>query len=215
MFDSKALIISINILQIIATFLVASEYFIGRKKLGNIEKYFSDLYKNMTLSSNDRINILNLNYPKNKNKNMFKLLLSISVLVILSFWWYQIISNDIMTRYIILSTIIFTILLFVLISCIVIYSIKLSENKVKKINHIFYYELIGKFIFKRPRYPLVRLGLVLFIISFILNIYITLEWNKTILSLFIIFLFLVVILYLGILYEAYRKLYRKKNNKNR
>ena len=209
MFDNETLIISINILQFIATLLVASEYFIGRKKLRKIEKYFSDLYKNMTLSSNNRINKLNSNHLKNKIKNRIKLLLSIFGLVILFGSGYQMMSNDIMAKYMILSTIIFTLLLFVLSSFIIVYSIKLSEHKVEKLNHIFYYGTIGKFIFKRQLYPLVRLGLVLFAVSFILNIYITLEWNKTFLSLFIIFLFLVVILYLGILYDAYRKLYKK------
>ena len=208
MLESKVLIVFINILQLIATLLVASEYFVSRNKLRKIEKYYTKIYGNMAISLNDKISKLNENHQHKKIENIVKLLLSIAGLVIVFIFGFYAIKNfenNVNTIYIVLVLLLFVLALSIMMYLMIRYVINLFEYSVEQLNYTLYYKVIGKFIFQRQRYPLVRLGLFLFAVSFVLNIWITLEWNKNILSLFIIFLFMSVFLYLGILYEAYVK----------
>jgi hypothetical protein len=199
MVDSMVVEILVNLLQFTATLLIAMEYYLSPKILKKMRAFYYKGYQEIYQGSTAKVTRLHKNFSW---KNYLKFIGSLISLFILMFCTYYLLHSGINMFFLFL---IYTIFLVIHMYFIIKYFIISHEFLVEKINHKIIYDWIGnQIVFAAKKNPLVGLGVLLFSISFLLNIMIILAWNNTLLMLIVYFLLLIVLVFLEILYRAYQ-----------
>ena len=205
MIEESTLEIFVNIIQFMATLLVASDYYLNRKELKKLHKHYTNMYNIVIQKNAEKVSELVALNKNTKIFNWLKLIIGLmvifSILIIIGTH-----SVDLNNIYIIISM-----LLIMFISSFYMMKsfVKLTEVQVEKSGY-WLNRISQKIIFRAKKNSLVGLGVFLFSISFVLNILIILKLNNTILMYIIIGLIFMVVLNIGILIDAYNK-YRQKD----
>ena len=194
----------IIILQMVATILIALEYYLDKKKLNKLETEFKI---NMNKANNDRkidVKYRLRHHVKNKRKN---------IIIFASSFFVSVIAIVLISLLIKTETIfnlkIFYVGMFIFIFSVVafmIYFQKILDPVIEKLVTLILYEFPQKIILLAKKSVFVGLGIFFLLLSFILALQEKLGFGVEYIKLFRIFIIFMFLLYFSMFIKSYRKL---------
>jgi len=191
------------ILQMLATILIALEYYLDKKKLRRLAIAFE---QNIKTSKNNRDNevIDKLNQHK-KNKKRYAFILKSSMFVLFVFFTivYYVLHGKLVED-IVIYLIIGTLILAFSMIIIVLYLLKLLDPFIENVVTLTLYEFPQKSILLAKKSIFVGLGVFMLFLSFILNLAEIIGIGIEVVKLISFFVILIVAFYLSLLAKSYK-----------
>ena len=194
----------IIILQMVATILIALEYYLDKKKLNKLETEFKI---NMNKANNDRkidVKYRLRHHVKNKRKN---------IIIFVSSFFVSVIAIVLISLLIKMETIfdlkIFYVGMFIFIFLVVAFTIyfqKILDPVIEKLVTLILYEFPQNIILLAKKSVFVGLGIFFLLLSFMLALQEKLGFGVVYIKLFSIFIILIFLLYFSMFIKSYRKL---------
>ena len=191
------------ILQMLATILIALEYYLDKKKLHHLAKVFKQNIKTSKKNRDDEVTYKLNQHKKYKKRYMVKLISSMFMLFIFFTVVYYVLQETLVED-IVIYLIIGTLVLVFSTIIIVLSLLKLLDPFIANVVTLTLYEFPQKSILLAKKSIFVGLGVFMLLLSFVLNLAGIIGIGIEIVKLITIFTILIVIFYLSLLAKSYK-----------